>query len=74
MYVDLDYQLDSSAETDMNIVMTENGEFIEIQGTAEGRPFTPEQLSRMLELAQTHISDIISMQKKSLGLIESTVR
>lgn len=74
VYADLDYQLDSSAETDMNIVMTENGEFIEIQGTAEGRPFTPEQLSRMLELAQTHISDIISMQKKSLGLIESTVR
>ena len=70
-YVDLDYKLDSSAQTDMNVVMTEAGEFIEIQGTAEGQPFTPAQLSRMLELAQTHISDIIHMQKASLGLIES---
>ena len=71
--LDLDYKEDSSAETDMNVIMTEAGEFIEVQGTAEGKPFSQEELNRMLELAKHGISQLIDMQKAALGIIETVV-
>lgn len=64
--VDLDYLEDSSAETDMNVVMTESGEFIEVQGTAEGSPFKFHELTKMLDLARNTIPKIIMLQKQAL--------
>lgn len=66
--IDLDYQEDSNAETDMNVVMTEKGDFIEIQGTAEGHPFKHQDLNGMLELAQKGIQELIFKQKRVLNL------
>ncbi len=66
--LDLDYPEDSSAETDMNVVMAENGQFIEIQGTAEGEPFSREQANQMLDLAAQGIQELIAMQKQVLGI------
>lgn len=66
--LDLDYLEDSKAETDMNIVMTENGHFIEIQGTAEGRAFQDNELDNLLSLARTGIAEIITAQKAILGI------
>ena len=57
--LDLDYNEDSSAETDMNIVMTHEGGIIEIQGTAEGKPFSENEFQQMLTLARKGITDII---------------
>lgn len=65
--VDLDYIEDSSAETDMNVIMTASGEFVEVQGTAEGKPFKLQELSGMLELAQQAIQQLILIQKKALN-------
>ncbi|MFZ5757105.1 MAG: ribonuclease PH [Pseudomonadota bacterium] len=65
--LDLDYVEDSSAETDMNIVMTQHGGFIEIQGTAEGAPFTREQADAMMALGAAGITQLVSAQKKALG-------
>jgi len=64
--VDLDYAEDSSAETDMNVVMNDAGAFIEVQGTAEGHPFSGEELNAMLELARTAIAQLIEQQKQVL--------
>ncbi|QIQ21319.1 ribonuclease PH [Zophobihabitans entericus] len=63
---DLEYIEDSNAETDMNVVMTEDGRIIEIQGTAEGEPFTHEELLELLELARNGIKTIIEKQKVAL--------
>ena len=65
--LDLDYAEDSSAETDMNVVMNDGEAFIEIQGTAEGHAFTPAELSAMLELAQQGIRDLIAHQQEALA-------
>lgn len=65
--IDLDYIEDSNAETDMNVIMTERGEFIEVQGTAEGKPFRLQELTSMLKLAEESIPQIILMQKAALG-------
>jgi len=65
--LDLDYEEDSSADTDLNVVMTENGGIIEIQGTAEKNSFTKDQLDEMLESASEGISDIIAFQKSCLA-------
>ena len=65
--LDLDYDEDSSAETDLNVVMTESGGIIEIQGTAEKYPFTKEQLDEMIESASDGISNIIALQKSCLA-------
>jgi ribonuclease PH len=65
--LDLDYAEDSSCGTDMNIVMTGGGNFVEIQGTAEGEPFTREQMSRLLDLAGTGISELIALQRSALA-------
>jgi ribonuclease PH len=64
--LDLDYAEDSEAETDMNIVMNEAGNFIEVQGTAEGHAFTDEEFSAMLELARKGIGEIIVAQNEAL--------
>lgn len=64
--LDLDYIEDSQAETDLNVVMTDAGGFIEIQGTAEGMPFQPEELNTMLALAKQGIEQIFTIQKEAL--------
>jgi ribonuclease PH len=64
--LDLDYAEDSNAETDMNVVMDENGQFIEIQGTAEGKTFSMDEMMAMTELAKTGIAEIVSHQKQAL--------
>ena len=64
--LDLDYKEDSSAEVDLNLVMTEGSELIEIQGTGEEAPFTREQLNDMLEVGSAAIADIIEKQKACL--------
>ena len=61
--LDLDYLEDSSCETDMNVIMTECGQFIEIQGTAEGQPFSHDELQSLLGLAKSGIENIISQAK-----------
>ena len=63
---DLEYIEDSAAETDMNVVMTEDGRIIEVQGTAEGEPFTHEELLTLLALARGGIESIITTQKAAL--------
>jgi ribonuclease PH len=65
--VDLDYAEDSNANVDMNVVMTGSGNLIEVQGTAEGEPFTKDQLDRMLEAAVRAGKRIIRIQKQWMG-------
>lgn len=65
--LDLDYLEDSACDTDMNIVMTGKGGFVEIQGTAEGAPFDGEQLRSMLDLAREGISELLTLQTKVLS-------
>jgi len=64
--VDLDYELDSNAQVDMNIVMTESHRFVEIQGTGEKCSFTKDQLQGMLHLAEHDISTILETQREVL--------
>lgn len=64
--LDLCYEEDSIAEVDMNVVMTGSGEFVEVQGTAEGRPFKKEVLDTLLRLAQDGITRLINIQKDLL--------
>jgi ribonuclease PH len=63
---DLEYVEDSAAETDMNVVMLEDGRMIEVQGTAEGEPFSHEELLALLDLARAGIMTLITEQKKAL--------
>ncbi len=65
--LDLDYGEDSDCDTDMNVVMTGAGHFVEVQGTAESRPFTAADMQRMLELARLGIVQLIAAQKAALG-------
>ncbi|MEM1244091.1 MAG: ribonuclease PH [Pseudomonadota bacterium] len=64
--VDLDYAEDSNAETDMNVIMTQNGQFIELQGTAEGHPFSEEELNQMLSVAKDNIQKLFGLQLEAL--------
>ncbi|HHU92390.1 MAG TPA: ribonuclease PH [Halanaerobiaceae bacterium] len=66
LLLDLCYEEDSQAEVDMNIVMTEEGRLIEIQGTAEKKSFSREEMEALLDLAEEGIRQLITMQKKSL--------
>jgi ribonuclease PH len=66
--LDLDYQEDCEAETDMNVVMNEQGAYVEIQGTAEGHPFRREELSAMLALADKGIAELLEHQRQALKL------
>lgn len=65
--LDLDYPEDSSADTDMNVVMAENGDFIEVQGTAEGAAFSRGELDALLDLAAGGVRELIALQKQALG-------
>jgi ribonuclease PH len=65
--LDLDYPEDSGCETDMNVVMTGSGRFVEIQGTAEGEPFTREEMNALLSLAEKGIGELIALQKATLA-------
>ena len=64
--LDLDYAEDSACDTDMNVVMTGNGGMVEVQGTAEGAPFSRAEMDAMLDLAQTGIRQLIAAQKAAL--------
>jgi ribonuclease PH len=66
--LDLEYIEDSNAETDMNVIMSEEGKFIEVQGTAEGAPFSRDELNEMLGLAEKGIAELVVAQKTALGL------
>lgn len=66
--LDLDYPEDSSCDTDMNVVMTGAGGFVEVQGTAEGTPFTRTEMDALLGLADQGIRTLIGLQKQALGL------
>ncbi|MBE0620186.1 MAG: ribonuclease PH [Burkholderiales bacterium] len=67
--LDLDYAEDSACDTDMNVVMTGSGGFVEVQGTAEGAPFSRQDMDALLMLAQNGIAQLVAMQKKALGLV-----
>lgn len=69
IYLDLDYEEDSKAEVDMNIVMTGAGKFIEIQGTAEKAPFDNRIMNNMIDIAKKGIGELISAQKKILAKV-----
>ncbi|WP_409500922.1 ribonuclease PH [Mannheimia glucosida] len=64
---DLEYVEDSNAETDMNVVMVEDGRLVEVQGTAEGEPFSHEELLTLLDLAKQGISQLVEAQRKALA-------
>jgi ribonuclease PH len=66
--LDLDYPEDSSAQVDMNVVATEAGHFIEVQGTAEGNPFRRDELDELLDLAIEGIVTLVRAQKTALGI------
>ena len=66
--LDLDYAEDSACDTDMNVVMTGSGGFVEIQGTAEGAPFSRAQMDELLALAERGIAQLVAKQKAALGL------
>lgn len=66
--LDLDYEEDSHAQTDLNVVMNGSGKFIEIQGTAEGQAFSKQELENMLELARKGINILLDQQKLSIGI------
>lgn len=65
--LDLTYQEDSMAAVDMNLVMTTSGKMVEVQGTAEGRPFERERLNRLLDLGGSGITQLIEAQMRALG-------
>jgi ribonuclease PH len=65
--LDLDYEEDSACDTDMNVVMLGNGHFVEVQGTAEGHPFSREEMDTLLELAKQGIEQLVGMQRAALA-------
>jgi ribonuclease PH len=65
--LDLDYAEDSGCDTDMNVVMTAGGGFVELQGTAEGKPFTRAEMDALVRLAEGGIRELIARQKAALA-------
>ena len=65
--LDLDYEEDSAAETDANFVMTGGGGIVEVQGTAEGAPFTEAQFSDLMKLARGGIAQLVDLQKRTVA-------
>ncbi len=65
--LDLKYDEDSKAEVDMNVVCTGDGRFIEVQGTAEGEPFTPEQMENLLALARRGLQSLVAIQREAIA-------
>ncbi|MCX7891220.1 MAG: ribonuclease PH [Burkholderiales bacterium] len=66
--LDLDYAEDAACDTDMNVVMTGAGGFVEVQGTAEGRPFTRAEMDALLALAEKGIRELVALQRRALGV------
>jgi len=66
-YLDLDYEKDVAAEVDMNVVMSGRGLFVEVQGTAEGAPFSRGELDRLLDLAASGIEELHDMQRRAVA-------
>ena len=66
--LDLDYLEDSDCDTDLNVVMTADGGFVEVQGTAEGQPFSRDAMNAMLDLASLGIKQLLAKQKEALGV------
>jgi ribonuclease PH len=64
--LDLDYTEDSGCDTDMNVVMTGRGGFVEVQGTAEGAPFSRQEMDALLELARQGIGELVQLQRQAL--------
>lgn len=73
-YLDLDYSEDSNCESDINVVMTSNKTFVEIQGTAEGETFSRSKFNELLDLAELGCEQLIKAQLNSLGLKEFTIK
>ena len=73
IHVDLDYAIDSQASCDINVVMTEQGDIIEIQGAAERKPIPRKDMDRMLDIAFDALKDIFATIKKSSGILDNTV-
>lgn len=66
--LDLSFEEDSVAQVDMNVVMTESGKIVEVQGTAEKHPFTRQELDKLIDLSAKGINELIKIQKKTLGI------
>lgn len=71
--LDLNYVEDSSADVDMNVIMTGNGQFVELQGTGEEATFSREQLNRLLDLADKGINELFALQREALGPIADKI-
>ena len=71
--LDLNYEEDSKAKVDMNLVMTGSGKFVEVQGTGEDSPFSREELAQMLELGEKGIQELIALQQETLGPIAAKI-
>lgn len=71
LLLDLDYIEDSSAEMDMNVVMVGKGKFVEVQGTAEGKPFSKTEMDKLLDLAKKGIKELVEIQEKIVGKIDA---
>jgi ribonuclease PH len=69
--LDLDYAEDSRCETDMNVVMTGSGNLIEVQATAEGAPFSPQQMTDLLALAGQGIQHLLQLQRQALDPVHN---
>jgi ribonuclease PH len=72
--LDLNYEEDSSAHVDMNIVKTGRGRFVEVQGTAEGQPFSEEEMRELMAAADKGIKELLLLQRKALGDFEPKAR
>ncbi len=68
LILDLDYEKDSTADVDMNVVMVGSGKIVEVQGTAEGAPFSKTQMNKMISLAEGGIDELLAIQKKVLKI------
>ncbi|MDD4587420.1 MAG: ribonuclease PH [Heliobacteriaceae bacterium] len=68
LILDLSYVEDSRADVDFNVVMTASGKFVELQGTAEGQPFSREEMAEMLRLAQNGIQELLAVQRQALAV------
>lgn len=71
--LDLNYEEDSKAKVDMNLVMTGSGKFVEVQGTGEDSPYSREELNEMLELGEKGIRELIALQQETLGPIAAKI-
>ena len=71
--LDLCYEEDSNAQVDMNVIMTDKGEFVEVQGTGEERPFSREDLNKLLELGEKGNKELIKAQREALGEIADEI-